>query len=515
MKKIIISFLSLLTSFVLFAQENSMSEEQFDRLFKEIQIVSSSNPDLGIKKADSLYNVSVSNVHKFKSLMLKSTAYAIKSDGVNALELAKKSLEIANKTDDYFWQAQINFAIVRLFTMTGLKSEADKHLENAYLVAKKIEDPNKSLQMQAFYYKEKAVAAYSGEHDYQKSIEYFHKERVMQDKISPKRYEQMYVNRYFIGEMFYLLKNNDSAYHYYKNANEYVKLSDRADERYKSMIELGIERTKPEINKDSIAEKAKAVLELAENINSKYMESMGYHTLAKASPSDSALLMVKSYRANADDFSMKAGLSDSYLQKTQKEKEKLSGFMIALTGVVVMLLGVLFIMIYKTRQRRKKEWKRYKELLKSLAETKEFKSMNETTPEQVVAVETEEEKGLYISEKTKQELMVKLQKFEKSNKFLDKNISLPALASIMNTNTKYLSYLLKDKRNYTFNDYIQYLRVNYIVNKLNENPSYLSYKISTLAEESGFSSHTKFTEAFKKHVGMKPSTFIEFKRTER
>ncbi|HLV38436.1 helix-turn-helix domain-containing protein, partial [Xanthomarina sp.] len=55
---------------------------------------------------------------------------------------------------------------------------------------------------------------------------------------------------------------------------------------------------------------------------------------------------------------------------------------------------------------------------------------------------------------------------------------------------------------------INKLRIQYIVNKLKSDPDYLNYKISYLAEECGFSSHSKFSASFKNVTGLSPSTFI-------
>ncbi len=51
--------------------------------------------------------------------------------------------------------------------------------------------------------------------------------------------------------------------------------------------------------------------------------------------------------------------------------------------------------------------------------------------------------------------------------------------------------------------------------KLKQNPEYLNYKISYLAEECGFSSHTVFSRIFIEKMGIPPSKFIEYLKKER
>ncbi|NHQ79773.1 AraC family transcriptional regulator, partial [Elizabethkingia miricola] len=51
---------------------------------------------------------------------------------------------------------------------------------------------------------------------------------------------------------------------------------------------------------------------------------------------------------------------------------------------------------------------------------------------------------------------------------------------------------------------------NYILEKLNNDPRYRKYKISILAEEAGFSSHSMFTTNFKSITGISPSEFVKY-----
>jgi len=113
-----------------------------------------------------------------------------------------------------------------------------------------------------------------------------------------------------------------------------------------------------------------------------------------------------------------------------------------------------------------------------------------------------------ISKETKNELFRKIISFEESKAFLEKNLTLTKVASQLNTNTKYLSYIIKLHSDRDFNNYINLLRVQYIVNQLEENPKLHHYKISALADEAGFSSHSKFAHFFKLNLGVTPSKFI-------
>ncbi len=121
----------------------------------------------------------------------------------------------------------------------------------------------------------------------------------------------------------------------------------------------------------------------------------------------------------------------------------------------------------------------------------------------------EKNSAFVIPEKTESILMEKLKKFENQQLFLNANLSLNSLAKDLQSNTSYLSEVINKHQNKNFKTYINELRINYIIDKLKNNPEYLTYKIDYLAKESGFLSRTSFTVIFKSVTGISPSLFIE------
>ena len=118
-------------------------------------------------------------------------------------------------------------------------------------------------------------------------------------------------------------------------------------------------------------------------------------------------------------------------------------------------------------------------------------------------------KNASISKMKELEILQKLDEWERSELFLSKNMSLAILAGQCETNTKYLSEIIKNSKGKNYNTYINELRINYIAYLLKRNPVYLTYKVSYLAEMSGFSSHSSFATIFKSVTGMSPNTYIQ------
>ncbi len=172
-------------------------------------------------------------------------------------------------------------------------------------------------------------------------------------------------------------------------------------------------------------------------------------------------------------------------------------YLLALGGTLLILL--LFYGATKLRYRSKIN--QYQKFINYLEKRKEA-----PTPSQQKRNETK--RAPNVPREAEELLLTKLTDFENSLDFINKDISLSRLALQFETNTKYLSEIVNNYKQKNFNSYINELRINYIIKKLENDPQYLQYKISYLAEESGFSSHSLFATVFKTVTGISPTTFI-------
>lgn len=178
-------------------------------------------------------------------------------------------------------------------------------------------------------------------------------------------------------------------------------------------------------------------------------------------------------------------------------------FNVFIIGALLLLIISLYI-LFKGIARKK----RLREIIKYLEISKD--KFNAIKPSKKTS-----SKRLIIPEETEKTILLKLKRFETSNKFLNKDISLAVLAVQFDTNTKYLSEIINKNYNDNFHTFINKLRINYIINKLKKDPNYMNYKISFLADECGYSSHSSFATVFKSIVGMSPVTFIKLINEDR
>lgn len=106
-------------------------------------------------------------------------------------------------------------------------------------------------------------------------------------------------------------------------------------------------------------------------------------------------------------------------------------------------------------------------------------------------------------------VLKQLEKFERDKKFLEKDWTLVKLSADFNSNTKYLSKIIFHYRDKKFVEYLNDLRIDYIIELLKKDKVIRNYTNKALAEEAGFSSTQRFTNAFISRTEISPSYFIQ------
>ncbi|WP_114819067.1 helix-turn-helix domain-containing protein [Chryseobacterium sp. KLBC 52] len=117
-----------------------------------------------------------------------------------------------------------------------------------------------------------------------------------------------------------------------------------------------------------------------------------------------------------------------------------------------------------------------------------------------------------IPENVRQELIVKLNDFEKHKIFITKNITLYSLSKDFETNRDYLSKVINEIKGKSFSNYLNELRINFAITELKENKKLRLKTIAAISEDVGFSNVESFTKAFKNVTGTLPSYYIKILR---
>jgi tetratricopeptide (TPR) repeat protein/AraC-like DNA-binding protein len=161
-----------------------------------------------------------------------------------------------------------------------------------------------------------------------------------------------------------------------------------------------------------------------------------------------------------------------------------------------MFLFILFGIVRYFKSKKEARVK-YEELLQKIEESETAKDHKSDEPD------------FSMSKDAEAAMLLSLQKFERSKKFLEKDLNLTKLAGYFNTNTKYISLIIARHRNKKFNEYINNLKVDYIAQRIRKEKFLRNYTHEALAEEAGFSSTRRFVNAFVNSTGITPKYFIE------
>jgi YesN/AraC family two-component response regulator len=166
---------------------------------------------------------------------------------------------------------------------------------------------------------------------------------------------------------------------------------------------------------------------------------------------------------------------------------------IAFGVIIVLLIGLIGYLVQRSIENRRKFRKlmaRKEKTVKPVVEKKPIGELD-INPEVVASV------------------LKGLDKFERTEKYREKDITLPKLASMFDSNIVYVSKIISHHKHKKSIDYINDLKIDYIINQLQSNSRVRNYTNKALGEEAGFSTTQHFTRAFSKNTGISPTYFIQ------
>lgn len=166
--------------------------------------------------------------------------------------------------------------------------------------------------------------------------------------------------------------------------------------------------------------------------------------------------------------------------------------------IVVFFAGLLF-MTYRHFKNRAVYKQKFNELMVQIKDENRNKTKLKNDKSEI----------LDINADTVNNVLKQLHKFERDKKFLEKDITLVKLAAAFNSNNKYLSKIIAHYKDKGFVEYINALKIDYLITLLQEDKKIRNYTNKALAEEAGFSSTQRFANAFLTKTGMPTSFFIE------
>jgi len=475
------------------------------------------SPEQIIEQSIKKLEQPISEEEKYEVRMKMADAYLKikKPDFAKSTEMLFKAKEIAEKLDNTKLKAKIYGSIANQYSFLNFpdkikpyldlsKQEVDKlpnGYEKNYLTARLyIEYGNLEADKENFLIAKK---------DYQKALKF------LGNIGNPNKKNIFQFRRAFynMGVSYAYLKQNDSAEYF---LNKALAIRDTENKEFKYFIYNNLAKVYANKNEHQRAiDSLEVVLKEDAFKDNRLRADMYKKLIASYKALDNKEKYIEysekllELEPDVKDNNLKAintAVSEEQRNLLEKisDKEGYNNLLIISCGLLVLVGG---FSIFYINKKRKKEKLLYQIFISNL-EKQEIKEISE--PKAIVQPEIEEKEKVSFSVPSSAETMIleKLEKFEESAKFTNSKLTVASLAVMFKTNPTYLSETIKKHKEKNFNNYLNELRITYICKQINERPEFLNYKISYLAEEAGFSSHSSFTTVFKNVTGISPSAFL-------
>lgn len=522
----------VLISIFAFSFGNIVASEKltpFDSAFNHI-ILNEIPYDVSKAKdlAKSLLKSSVNEKQKMRSLMLLASISIQFNDHEDALVYALRAENIAKEIKDYEWQVRTAGFLSSVFRDANLIVEAREHLKVVEEANKRMKGSEDYVLIQINIHHEKAHFAWR-DGDYKTAIRELEQAQTSIPKLNELWREGLFSTNYLmLGEVYLELGDYEKSAQFFhlilgnKVPNE--NLNYAAVYRGLGDIEM---RNK---NYDQAIDYLKKAEEYIPSNRHFSISNPVYRSLSnyykevdlrqEAMHYDSLYLAGIKSRASFTER-----LSDRLVKMHLAEQKLVNKRNTILFGSVAALMFLLVVLSVRLLVVAKKERRLYQAFVNRVHADASPLSANGSQPLFKGNIEKESSRstlkavesgdGFIMSKETEKRLLNELEKLERNEFFLNRELSLPLLAAELQTNIKYLSYLINTHKGKDFSKYVHELRIGFAVTKLRNDPQYLNYKIAYLAQECGYSSHSKFTSVFKLIVGLSPSAFISQVKKEK
>ncbi|MBQ0732680.1 tetratricopeptide repeat protein [Aquimarina celericrescens] len=157
------------------------------------------------------------------------------------------------------------------------------------------------------------------------------------------------------------------------------------------------------------------------------------------------------------------------------------------------------IFIYFKKQRSNKTL--FNKLMKEINDLESVK--------QATIGKKESSKEIIIDDQKINQIIKGLEKLEVEEYFLKSECNLRSMAKKLKTNATYLSKTINIHKEKNFTDYINDLRIEYVLKRLKDDKRFRSYSIQSIATEIGYKSSYSLVKHFKAKTGINPSYYIK------
>ncbi|MFP3835320.1 helix-turn-helix domain-containing protein [Chryseobacterium sp. SIMBA_028] len=487
------------------AYYNSFKEERVDQM---------------LKTGDSLYKKSETEIQQIKSLVVIASAYSRKLNATKSTFYWKKVDSMGRKSDLPDWIALGNERLAAEYLKLNIKDASKIFIKRAIKASKSLSGSLESKYTYAMILETEALQKIADK-DTLGFINGMKNNQTFLEKVPDNDVKNYLLGRSHLklGEV-YVQKNDlnsaESSFHEAeKNLRKSAIKSYNGESAllYRGLGNLALKRKQYDKAKLYLL-KARQISAANNNREVNYLIINDLRTYYRAVRDYEGLIKINQLKDSLDLFKRDelATLADQDYKAELGRKNKIQEYVYILIAVSALLAICIIALFFYYKQQKKKIRLQFEKIINKLNAQEDEASDGSVvivTEQNYIVNNTEEDdSSLHISAEKEEELIERMKNFEQQKLYLDQNISRPMMASYLNTNTKYLSYIIRKHRGVDFSDYINQNRISYITKQLYTEPVYRNYKISHLAEICGYSSHSRFANIFKKQMNISLSDFI-------
>lgn len=511
---LLVIFLSIFTSGQSGPDFTILADKAFQKLYQ--------NPDDCISYSQSLLLSDQNIEHKIVLQNIISQAYAMKGDYVQSVSTSIQKEDVQEKNLSYFMQAFGDYNLAEQYQNLDLYNQSKKIITHLLCDQNLLKSNDPRLRITTAKLYQLQALNFGINRNYPAALQYLDKSDQYTNNSNEENIITEIENKLFRSS--YLMKQShleeskkltDSIIHHLEKYKDRPFLLGFAYENLSRYYFL------KQDYKTSIFQSELALSQIEnlpfDNLKIKIYESLSrnYFTLHDNEKYHQYNKLYTDLKTK-EDSNTKEGiryivkLVETNLNKNIefKRQKYLQSFW-ALIFVLLLITVGLFIYLLIIKNKNKDLKKQFDFFEKQRRQKQKIASSLPVIKEIPASEKNPEKDSNKISKEKEEEILQKLEEFEQSDRFLNKNMSLSLLSSQMEINTKYLSEVINSSKEKNFNGYINELRINHIAHLLRTNPTFLNYKVSYLAEYSGFSSHSTFTTVFKSITGMSPNAYIQ------
>lgn len=165
-------------------------------------------------------------------------------------------------------------------------------------------------------------------------------------------------------------------------------------------------------------------------------------------------------------------------------------------GVFILIFILLITLVINRFYTKKRFNEKIEKLIKEYEDNTSIDSNVKNETPTVISIDNENE------------ILANFKNLIDKKEYLKSDFTQQSVAKKIKTNTTYLSNIVNKHYQKSFSNYLNELRINFVINEIITNSRYREYTTQAIAESAGFKNADSFTTSFKKKTGITPFQFI-------